>query len=629
MISFKLPTGTLKLSPNTVVELVMNNPLFAEDGKIPGTYTITIAVPNDDDGHNASILGAVNMVENYGFEPNTEVDCTLLFNGVPIEYGKAIAKAGESTESFNLNFVGGLRAVSRDIKDKKLSELNWPTVQLHTVNFGTGSKAEIATGELMQDSIDQAMANIPTAIGNGHFLLNRYKNIGFTDDPGYGGYVNQLSAAGAIQQNGVYAGKQFKYSAGVQISANGGLEYISGQISISVNATTYTTTEASTSLMDKYKQLATMVNAGESATGITLTAVVEKSNFYVNGSGNIQQNGENGHLLIEVINQVDGATDLSDFTTIESDSDWLETDGTFESRYANPYHYCPTFQFSHVFSRIEEDYGIKFIGDFFDDTELQKLAFHTNTSMMVPVTVGDSSVSGEIYGFVQNFNAGNYMPDWTIGQWIREVAFLFGCGVLYHQYTAKVEFVYLNPVVANTNYTDAGKDGIKFSKGQPDRNAYSGVYLKYASATGQTTWVNPNSVTVGTGEKTLESGFQPISDFLGEPDDLKGTPVIFFNGAVSAGQYTATTASATLTYSVEMNSYLNNGIYQKFHQDWIRFLMTRTTLPVSALMQLRHINQLQWTQKAMFDRVKYLYKSLKVRLTMHGLDITEATLYST
>ena len=65
MIALKLPEGYLKLFPDTVVELIKNNPLLAEAGKIPRTYAITIEVPNDVGGHNARILGAVNLVENH------------------------------------------------------------------------------------------------------------------------------------------------------------------------------------------------------------------------------------------------------------------------------------------------------------------------------------------------------------------------------------------------------------------------------------------------------------------------------------------------------------------------------------------------------------------------------------
>lgn len=630
MISLKLAAGFLKLYPGTVVELIKNNPLLAEDGAIPGTYAITIEVPNDEEGHNARILGAVNMVENFDILINSEQEAVLYFDGVPLEAGKVIIKPGNSEQKFNLNFVGGLRAVSRDFKDKKLTAMSWPEVNIHFQDFGTGSAAQVATKALMQAATDAAILAIDAARQAGHFHLHRYKNVGFSSDPDFTGFVNEVNSTNQQPNaNGIHVSKQFKYQASVQVSPNGGLEYVTGQISMTVNGTAYTSTVASTSLMEKYKELASVINAAENGTGITLQAVVDGLNFYINPQGNVAQNGENGHMLIEVINEVDQAADLSGFTTIEADTDWLETEDTAETRYSNRYYYAPTFKVSQVFEKIEQDYGVKFTGAIFEDPDLLELAFHTNTSLMVPVTIADSTIEGDFYAFKSSFNAGDYMPDWTVGQWIREVAFLFSCGVVYDQYTKLIRFVYLNDVVRASGYYDAASEGIRFQKGQPDTNAYSGITFKYAEPSfPQTSLTNLDQVVLGSGERTLQSNFRVFSIYLDEEKDIKKSPVIMFDRGQSNGQFIATETCLSGTYSLQLTGYLGNELYETFHSAWFSFLMTRKTLPVTALMQLRHVNLVDFTQKVQFDRVRYLYASIKIRLTMRGLAPTQLTMHS-
>ncbi|NVJ47280.1 MAG: hypothetical protein HWE07_09135 [Cytophagia bacterium] len=632
MIGIKLTTGFLKLYPSTSIELIKNNPLMAEDGKIPGTYTITIKVPNDADGYNARLLGAVNMVENYEAIINSEQTATLFFEGVPIERGLIIIKPGDDATNFNIDFVGGLRAVSRDIKDKKISEMSWADVALHAIGFGTGSSAEVATTELMQTAQTAAVSAVNAARAAGHFCLHRYENKGLTEEPDFEGFVNHVNPAGqGVLQNGIFISKQFKFITGVNESANGGLELLSsGHISITVNSTTYSSTTANTSIMEKYKELANIVNAAESPTGIKLTAVVDRANYYIN-SGNLTQNGENGHLLIELTNGVDADVDLTAFTTVESDSNWQEIENSEITRYSNPYHYCPSFRFNQVFSKIEEDYNVKFAGAFFNDADLITAAFHTNTSMMVPVKIGDSPVEGEFYAFRQTFNTGDYLPEWTIGQWIREVALLFCCGVIYDQYSRVIKFTYLSDVIEAANYYDAKAQGIKFAKGVPDLSAYSGITFKYKGT--KTTVQNQyttNIVTIGSGEKEYLSSFQVISPYFSTDEDVKDEPIIFFDRGINgSGQFFAWQETASTNYNLEIAALGGNGIYEKFHKAWFRFLTTRKTLPVTALMELRHINQLNFSEKQLYDRVKYMVASAKIRLTMHGIDRTDLTLYST
>tara|TARA_R110001599_G_scaffold332511_1_gene547969 strand:- start:16791 stop:18686 length:1896 start_codon:yes stop_codon:yes gene_type:complete len=630
MISIKLATGHLKLFPDTSVELIKNNPIMAEDGKIPGTYTITIEVPNDEAGYNASLLGAVNMVENYEAVINSEQTATLFFDGVPLEYGKIIVKPGADISRFNLDFVGGLRAISRDFKDKKITEMSWPTVTLHSVDFGTGDTGAVAEAADLNTAITTAIGNVITARNAGHFSLNRFLNPGFSDAPLFADYVNQVKTSDQSPlANGIYIKKQFKYLTGVSISPNGGLETVAGNIALSVNGTTYTSTVVSTSLMEKYKELATMVNAAEGTTGITLTAIVDKSNFYVNLSGNVAQNGENGHLQIEVINAVDDDVDLTEFTTIEADGNWGETENTVETSFTNQYHYAPCFSISSVLAKIEEDYGVTFIGDFIDDAALQTLTFHTNTSLMQPVSVGDLDIDGECVAFKPSFNAADYLPDWTIGEFIRHIAFTFGCTLMYDQYTQLITFRYLSPIVQSATYYDATAEGIKFSKGLPDSSAYSGITLKYPDA--PTQFPLFDQVIVGTGEKEMGLPFALLSSRFNQDDDMKKTPVLFFNSGVISGQYSASVSTGTAAddYSLVIGGYFDNELYITFHKPWVRFLTTRKTLPVTALMELRHINQFDFTQKIMIDRVKYLVASMKIKLTMKGIKPTELTLYST
>ena len=62
MIEIILEGKSLDLKPNTTIEFNLKNPLFSEDGTVPGSYTIPFTLPLSD--KNKNILGFPNILES-------------------------------------------------------------------------------------------------------------------------------------------------------------------------------------------------------------------------------------------------------------------------------------------------------------------------------------------------------------------------------------------------------------------------------------------------------------------------------------------------------------------------------------------------------------------------------------
>lgn len=118
----KISTGEfLDLFPDTKIDLELNNPIFADDDIIPGSFTFPFRVPGSEKSfNNAKLLGnpdvpsARSTFDPYGWR--------MWLDGVPWFVGKLkIESANASEINIKMNF--GLTTVSDDIKTKRIRDI--------------------------------------------------------------------------------------------------------------------------------------------------------------------------------------------------------------------------------------------------------------------------------------------------------------------------------------------------------------------------------------------------------------------------------------------------------------------------------------------------------------------------
>jgi len=125
MISIKLPTGEyLDLFPDTAITMKLNNPIFADNNIIPGSYSLPFNIPfGEASEHNARIMGHYDVISSTDANKQIE-NVTIFFDHV--FYKKGTIKLGvftENSKSLAVNFTFGLAALSDDFKTITLKEL--------------------------------------------------------------------------------------------------------------------------------------------------------------------------------------------------------------------------------------------------------------------------------------------------------------------------------------------------------------------------------------------------------------------------------------------------------------------------------------------------------------------------
>lgn len=631
MIGIKVNGRFLKLFPNTRIQLKRSSPLFVEAGKVPGIYSIPFEIPNDDLGHNAAILGTADMVENADDLVTKELAAQLYFDNTPIDSG--IIKV-EPTEKGNLNitFFAGLRAVDKSFSNTKLKNLNWATTTLHGVDYGADDKPVLATEALAQSLNEAAQPAIVAAMAAGKFKLHRFINSQFSNEALYAGDVNILDATSEPLVNKKWVKKCYQWNTDLVELSNlegGGIGY-TGTISLQIDATTYSKTyggSPATRLYGYYNPIATDINNIDNQATVKAVA---------------QFNGATGRYELQISFIEDYDTSLnSAHSRLTLSADWVEVTENREVTYQHSYYYVPTFTIQSVFDQIAADYGVVFRGAFFNDTYLQKLYFYSNISLNLPVkiTTGDGIDDEEALLIKKEINPGHYMPDWTIGDFVREVCLLFNMVPLYNESAKVITLTYLRDIIKEKNYLCAAKQQIVFNKGTHQPASDTGFTVKFEVYNGETSFFfNHNERVINDGTTELASQFSSIIylERYGRYEGKEGkiNPVIFFDGGMEGTQQKAT-ATALEGFTVQYRLYwswlsgLSEDLYLDFHKEWLRFRQRRNLMHIDARLELRHLSLIKWEEKIMFDRVKYLIKSIDITISMKGIEPARLELYST
>src|SRR5690349_17270335 len=104
MIGIQVGTEFLDLNKETVIDLKLINPIFADDNIIPGSYSLPFTVPGGDvSPKNAALLGSPDVLSVS--TAKKILDAKLYYDGVLYKRGKIkVGKVSGDTISINFSF---------------------------------------------------------------------------------------------------------------------------------------------------------------------------------------------------------------------------------------------------------------------------------------------------------------------------------------------------------------------------------------------------------------------------------------------------------------------------------------------------------------------------------------------
>jgi len=592
MIGFKIADDFLSLPPDTSITITLQNPIFAENGIIPGSYSIPFNVPVNE--QNIPLLGRQHVVESTARFPRS-ILAHLFLKGTPWMQGELkIRKVNGS--KYNVNFQSGIRNLGADFRDKRIREL---VDQTYTVNTNLYYKRIILqnkTGETGPYTITvngesftfDTLQEFQPAIDALEDVSCFYYPDGWTDDT-HALYIQGQPAWDPLTPIGVKVDDESRYNVILDAVDDFFADYIA-----------WLQQYNSDTPPDDVIRFPMMENRGAYKEGVTYGIINNQlSNTYV-GNGV---------------------------------SDWISVNASSLS---------PCVMLRHVLDKIEEFGNVKLKGEFIDDYTLQTLIFWNGNSLDVPLeTLGDNR---PLIFWRRVFNVNEFVPDLTVGELIKGLQTFFNLEVRYDASNRTIWMNFRDNIVTNRAYvdlTDRSGPVLDFENEESE-----GLTLKSKADTAdkyiRTGELDPDTpLVIGEGKLQIESilssvpnGLHNASNEVFRPPQVEmefredfAARLMFYRGRQESatGKTYIAASQDTDTHSLAWTT--DTGLYYTYWKNYVRFLLNRGHIERTINFHVKDLINLDWTRKIRIDRVNYLINTISLNVSMRGVKASKVTLY--
>lgn len=604
MIGIKYNGEWFDLLPSTRIQLAFKSPLFAEDGIIPGSYSLPFDLPfGDDSPKNCALIGHVDVVENTVRVRKIQVDLYYDLN----KYKRGILKIGKINNAGNrisTNFQFGLSALE-DIKTLKIGDIVNEVITLNNNSSyvkevrleprapGAGSFSITLNGRVFSAN---SIANLVTAI-NADVTQPRLSATY------YDAAVDYLTVRPFNNPTDLLTP--------FTVDGNSGDWFVTPNDGVWNNPIIAALDNYIVSPYpnDKFR-MPTLCNLGMYDTGWQ---------FFTKNTINASKNG------VFEINYSSAYALSPDFNSFLS----LVQTG-----------FSPLIMLKYVLDRIATHYNIAYDGDFYTDPLVAEALIVTPKTLHIKVPFIGA------YDFIflkQTFNLNEFLPDLTVADFLKALQNRFNLAVYYNEATRKLLMLKRKPIILQLAYKDISAKCSPL-EGNEDIGL-EGLRLEATKDPNDKQFPNDYK-SIGTEEQlkveTLCSGlsstkeywhtndFMPTMDQKVDPGgDYKFLRLVFYKGIqASANGFNYPKASIDPPdFTMKFDGV--DGIYENMWKEWANFLMVRKQAELFQDVELSDLLDFTWEQKVMFDRVKFLYQELTVTLNMQEIERASISLLST
>ena len=605
MIAISTDSGFLELSSSTQIEFNINSPLFLENDKVKGNYTLDFTIPNTP--HNIAMLGHADVIENSA-QFQARHTAQIYIERAPYKRGILTIKK-VSAKSINVNFTEGISTIAELLKNTSLKSL---INKEYTVTISQ-NVGKWATLEYVGPTTGDVRIRV-----NG---VEHYTTIS-------AGNVSAAVSSVATKINnesGLYAEHQVNNR--IKIGLDGTLD-LEKELHIEpVEPDTFTLfTSYLTQFNTDYKLWLTQWFSETPPDDIICWPVVNNPEMYDKPGFN------------KFINQITFGLNFGN-------RPGLENDPVFSV--ITPY---PRVKW--MLEQIEEGLGITIESPLKDDPGLDNLYYyHPNTIGFFEKFVGEK----EFYFWKNKFNLSDLMPDMPVNEFLKQIAEPFNLAIDYSERGSKFRILPREAIELSAEHTDiTSKSGpVKGIENTGDKGITLVCDFDEENTDQPLIPLQENdpysAYVVGEGEQEVKlkvSGLREVFSFLPGVSDITtanlpflfathepgadiGMKLFFYQGINSTdfgGSY-GYGSIKNATYSLSF--YGTNGLYEKWWKYWAHFLQNRALVDRDIEFTLADLATLDMFRKYRIDRVNYLLKSVRVVATMKGLKIADVEAYKT
>lgn len=613
----------LELFDDTFIDLRLNNPLFADDDVVPGSISLPFEVPGSATSPiNSLLLKHPEVVSNRLALHKTAA--RLWFIGTPWKGGMITVRTA-TPERISLNFTFGLTAATEDFRKKRIRDLLDEVVTMASNDF-----------------TKRVTIRLTNALSERKININdkEYHFQGFNTSPDgpiingttYVAFPNTTNGANeALAQcindtspNGVVAA----YDGGfieVSVLEENSLE---APLKIRTDSVTNWFMSGADFQAEYNSPIEDYLNDNFSIGASDPGDILNKIRFPV-CANHLHEN--------DLVRK--GAVNYYDSIRYRLNSPV----GSFPEPENNT-STCPFVRWKYVLDKVLEELGIAGVGDFLEDEDLAAgLIPHSNT-LDIPVNIAGSK---DWLACARQFNIKDFVPDWTIPEFLKALQKCFNLGIEYNERTHRIEFSLRENMHADRTYNDIRSKCAPITSVEPQD--VTTVRLKVIRNSRDQFSID-DQIELGEGPSLLEipseiSGWYKQENIVFTGNHTWNVPMaslkrdssitpamIFYEEKTSGG------AGTPFDYpgaNIDLSdcTFALAGAGGRAMARWkrhLRFLLNRRSIPLDVSFEFRELLNIDWKRKVRpTEGLNCYLNSVHVRLTMKGIEASKCELWTT
>jgi hypothetical protein len=612
----------LDLSKDTTVDLVLRNPIFGDDNIILDSYSLPFTAPGGDACEkNSRLLKNPDVIEN--IEASRDIPgVRYWYDGIFLKKGKLQVDNANERDKYNLNFLFGLATLPDDFKTAKLADICSEVMTLAD-NAYTKKVSIICRTTTMPGTYTIVINGRPYSATNNNDLAFAI-NADLTEPRAKAIYVPTPHPDYAAESGNYFTIEPFANADNILTPFTIELEGILTSWSdpnVIIDPSEFEE-EYNGPIKDV---LDTLFYQATPADSRLFFPMIWNGGLYEDAKIKTRLGTHYG--VVNAVYSGDGY-----FMNKPADLEYALNRAGWDS--FNGSSLAPMVRLSWVMEEIAEHFGIQYEGDFFDDPDYGKAFFyHSNTLDIEIPFIGSTGVNW--IASRRSFNLNEFVPDWTALDLFKSLQNRFNLSVYYNERTNKIRFQKRNGIVQSLAYTEISH--IASPAAPPKLNQLKGIRIEAEKDSDDKLAVDDFYSTgePGTTIKTQISGMAaqgtvmsvyslPLSD---RRADTSIPGVLAFYQWKDAGAYDYPSANINLADGDFKFSGVT-GLIENRWKSYVNFLLKRKLVTIKCDFDVPDFNRLDWEHKVRFDRLNYLYNTIKIKLTNRRIEAAEVEMYT-
>lgn len=616
----------LQMKRGTSISIKLENPIFGNaDNLSPGSYSLPFDVPGGEDSpENAAMLKNPDVIENAESYAITRalLEVSEDENLIPFKKGELKVR-GSSGNTITTNFNFGITSLASDLKKTKLRDILSENIVISS--SAVYKKIYVKAKDSSSYSLEVNGKVYTGTYSDIHTLIN----ADAVAVAGTGEYVPYSQLEGSVASPGGMAAPYLIIRMTILYDDMITPPYYSPDPLIPLaikkvvdNGDPYDAWQIEGDLGTYYDGFTTFLAGYISGTyptqKIRFPLTFNLATFYTGTEGELAQK------WTEFVNAVDSGG------IVKNDPN--------AAIFKNTNSLQPYLRLKYVLDKIAEAFGVELEGDFVENADIMERLLDNSQLLDYPLEFTNG------YKFLfwkRSFNLADLAPDMTAVDFLKAIATRYNLAIYINELSGKLRMQFRESLVKSYQYEDITSMCSNIKNGDDLR--ITGLRINVEKDDSDLLAVD-DIREIGTAEEEIDvkCGHILASRTYGLDGKVVSGPrvdrkanqkfslrLFQYTGITDTGTFTYPSAATTGSTFVDRFDVIGNNIFAIYHFYWSLFLMKRRAIKLNVTFPLRMLTRIDWELKRRFNRTNYFLKSLGLKVSTNGVEVTEVEIQNT